>query len=542
MITYKNSISKLMVGGVAFLLITATNQSCTDLDVDIVSEYTETNFPVTDQEFIAATGQMYTQLRGEIAGSYHFLQEWSTDDGVVVARAGNWFDGARFVELHKHTWTPDHPIASTIWTWGYSMVSTSNRLMTLLEDSPESPSKSQFISEIRTMRALAYFFLMDTFGNVPIVTVFGEEELPTNSPRSEVFDFIVTELNESMEFLDVEVNAATYGRPTKWMAQALLAKLYLNSFYYLSTDDNYTGTPMFDQAIAACNEIIASGNYSLASDYLSIFRPDNGPQISEIIFASPMEAQLAPGMMFQRYELLPQHRDRFGLDFNPSNASTSQKVYYEYFDQQNDQRNNIWLTGKQFDDQGNPIIVNTTNIGLNDKYTGPNPDQDIAVQVELSPDIILENEAIFDKGNDLESQWQGYKIIKYYPDDNDFNRYQNNDYVIFRYADILLMKAEAILRGGTDPNGETALSLVNQVYARATGVENNYTSIDLEELFRERTREMAREGWRRNDLIRFGKWEDSWTFKTNSDPLRRIFAIPATELNINPNLVQNQGY
>jgi hypothetical protein len=539
-ITYKKPIQRLSIFGTALLLAAAA--SCTDLDVDIKSEYTESNFPITNEEFIAATGQMYTQLRGEIAGSYHMLQEWSTDDGIVVARAGNWFDGARFVELHKHTWTPDHPISNTIWTWGYSMVSTSNRLMTMLQDTPDSPSKSQFISEIRTMRALAYFFLLDTYGNVPIVTVFGEEEMPTNSSRDEVFDFIVTELEESMEFLSPEVNSATYGRPTQWMAQAILAKLYLNAFHYLSSDHSYNGTAMFDEAIAACNAIIASGKYSLVSDYLSIFKPDNGPEISEIIFASPMDAQLAQGLMHQRYELLPQHRDKYGLDFNPSNASSSQKGYYEYFDQENDQRNAIWLTGKQFDSQGNPIMVSTTRSGFDDKYNGPNPNEVIEIQVELTPDIILENEAIFDKGNDLESQWQGYKIVKYHPDADDFNRFQNNDYVLFRYADILLMKAEAILRGGTDPNGQTAEALVNEVYARATGKGNHYASIDLDALFRERTREMAREGWRRNDLIRFGKWEDSWTFKTDSDPTRRIFPIPATELNINPNLVQNEGY
>src|SRR5690606_9565805 len=139
-----------------------------------------------------------------------------------------------------------------------------------------------------------------------------------------------------------------------------------------------------------------SGNYFLVSDYMSIFRPENGPQISEIIFASPMEAQVAQGLMHQRYELLPQHRDKYGLDFNPSNASSSQKGYYSYFDQENDQRNGIWLAGKQFDNQGNPIMVSTTNIGLDDEYSGPNPSEVIQVQVELSPDIILENEAIFD--------------------------------------------------------------------------------------------------------------------------------------------------
>src|SRR5690606_29521373 len=153
--------------------------------------------------------------------------------------------------------------------------------------------------------------------------------------------------------------------------------------------------------------------YSFVSDYLSIFRPDNGPHISEIIFASPMDAQLAQGLMHQRYELLPQHRDKYGLDFNPSNASSSQQGYYAYFDQENDQRNASWLSGKPFDAQGTPIMVDTTNVGFNDKYNGPSPSEVIQIQVELTPDIVLEAEAIFDKGNDVQSQWQGYKIIKY---------------------------------------------------------------------------------------------------------------------------------
>src|SRR5690554_5858530 len=223
MIPNKKYRNKLIFLGSALLLATAI--SCTDLDVDIKSEYTETNFPITNEEFIAATGQMYTQLRGEIAGSYHFLQEWSTDDGIVVARAGNWFDGARFVELHKHTWTPDHAVSNKVWTWGYRMVSTSNRPLTLLEDTPESPSKPQCISGILAMRALGYVFLMDTYGNVPIVTVFWEEEMPTASSRTEGFNFIGSELRESLASLSPGVQGATYGRPTQWLAHALLAKL-----------------------------------------------------------------------------------------------------------------------------------------------------------------------------------------------------------------------------------------------------------------------------------------------------------------------------
>lgn len=135
----------------------------------------------------------------------------------------------------------------------------------------------------------------------------------------------------------------------------------------------------------------------------------------------------------------------------------------------------------------------------------------------------------------------GYRNIKFYPDATSTSRNQNNDIPVFRYSDIILMKAEAILRGGNATLGQTALSLVNQLRANRT-TSAPLVSVTLADMFAERSREFAWEGWHRNDVIRFGKYEGSWGFKTNTDVYRRIFPIPSSALALNPALKQNPGY
>jgi hypothetical protein len=136
----------------------------------------------------------------------------------------------------------------------------------------------------------------------------------------------------------------------------------------------------------------------------------------------------------------------------------------------------------------------------------------------------------------------GTRNIKFLADfTNPTSRNQNNDVPIFRYSDVVLMKAEAILRGGAATNGQTALSLVNSLRANRT-TSAPWTAVTLDNIYAERARELAWETWRRNDAIRFGKYEDKWGFKTNADPNRRIFPIPQGAITTNPKLVQNPGY
>jgi hypothetical protein len=135
----------------------------------------------------------------------------------------------------------------------------------------------------------------------------------------------------------------------------------------------------------------------------------------------------------------------------------------------------------------------------------------------------------------------GYRNIKFYPDSTSTSRNQNNDVPVFRYSDILLMKAEAILRGGTPTLGHTALSLLNQLRAERT-TSAPLTGVTLNDIYTERCREFAWEAWHRNDMIRFGKFEGSWGFKTDADVNHRLFPIPTAAMAVNPALTQNPGY
>lgn len=170
--------------------------------------------------------------------------------------------------------------------------------------------------------------------------------------------------------------------------------------------------------------------------------------------------------------------------------------------------------------------------------------------VTLTREIELLDYPTLDVGNDLKGRSQGYRSIKFYMDlktTKDQSRNQSNDVPIFRYADVLLMKAEAILRGANATLGDTPTSLMNQIrsYVHAPLITGSPT---LDDLLDERAREFVDESWRRNDLIRFGKFEDDWGFKHVVNPnaktqkFRRIFPIPTYVLNTNTNWRQNNGY
>jgi len=209
---------------------------CTKLNVKPVSALTPANFPTTPAQFVAATGPIYTAFASGGAGRQWWLVEnLSTDMEVLVARGGNWFDGGNYSTLNLHTYTADNGNLETLWYWGFSTISTCNQVLSLFSSVPESASKAQTIAEIKTMRALAYFFMMDNFGNVPIITTFGDTSNLGTQPRAKVFTFIETELLAQIPNLSTTVGASTYGRPTKYLAYAILAKMYLNAAAYIGT-------------------------------------------------------------------------------------------------------------------------------------------------------------------------------------------------------------------------------------------------------------------------------------------------------------------
>lgn len=530
------SVIKKLAG--AFVLAAMLFSNCTNLDIKAESELTPDNFPTKPEHFEAAKGIIYTILPANYAIDYWRLQSLSTDEALTPARAGNWDDGGQYRELHKHTWTPDNAIVNTIWTYAFNGIIACNRVMGMFDQVPEGTLKSQQFAELRMMRAFFYFILLDNYGNVPILKKFGDNT-PT-SLRADVFAFIESEVKEILPFLPRKKDATTYGRPTAWMGHALLAKMYINA-------QVYKGTAMYSEAVTRCDSVIKSGLFALDADYKSMFLPTNGPAVKEFIFAIVYDAYKIQGNSFTRYSLTPELRTKYGLGSrSPSNSTKTLPEYFDKFNLTGDVRNTTWLVGKQFEFDGKtPITVKTTYKGLNETYVGPYGGRDTIWQLELTREIWLRGDpSKMDTGNDFLSQYMGARSVKFYPDPNwePNSRSDNHDFPVFRYADILLMKAEAILRGAAPTNGETAVTLINQIRTRAKApvVSANPT---LDEFLDERAREFAWEAWRRNDMIRFGKYSGLWLFKDAvSGKFREIFPVPGNELKLNSKLVQNPGY
>ena len=541
---------------------------CRKLNVPIESQYTPANFPQSASDFVAAIGPVYTQMARNSSGTRYAVEYWrmqdlSTDEAIIVARDGNYNDGGQYQFLHKHTWSSDHPNVISCWSWGFGGINLCNSLLNVFATAPDGPVKTSALAELKAMRSLYYFFMMDLYGNVPIIDSFPVKVQPPTAKRSDVFNYIEKSLKDILPTITTQVDGSTYGRATKYMVFALLEKMYLNAEYY-------TGTPRYADAVAMADSILTKGPYSLDANYGSVFAPTNGPATKETIFAIPYDANLIPGNQFVRYGFAPYLYALYNMPSSTSTAmSTIPDFYFSNFNHPGDARDTFWVRGKQFYFPGQPINVSlypaaivpslqalypqaiypTTLKTLDNTFSGT--DQGILWQIEITDSLKLRGDpAKMDVGNDLLGQHEGIRCKKYYPDPNmnPSTKDANNDVPVFRLADVILMKAEALMRGNipsTTVKGEvqTPLVLLNKVRARSTA-RLAVDPITVDTLLPERAREFSWEGWRRNDLIRFGKFEGAWGFKTANptETYKRIYPVPTQELVLNPNLKQNPGY
>lgn len=526
---------------------------CTDLDVDVKSQYTEV--PNTPEAIEAVTSEIYNPYRTAMGRQHWMAQTLSTDEAVGVSMGSDYYDGGVYRQMTVHDWNADNGMLSTMWDGAMTGITTCNKTMKMLDGMSESD-----MAPVRAMRAYYHFLLMDNFGDVPIM---GDDASahPDRSKRADVCRFIESELKAIKDYLPSEVSEATYGKATKYMAEALLAKLYLNWNVY--TADNVadytpeTANPKIDDCIAMCDSIILSGNYALTDSFMVKFRPDNGSQIKDFVFVMPFDRETLQGMVHARFWKSRSGKDQFGVaPSGPAGNLRCPREFVEKFNLPGDNRNEQYLYGKQYywenyERTDRPFIIETTKNGYDQDYMEADKDEPISWQMDYTLDIPLRpnGESTLDVGNDQKGRAAGARSIKFYPDVNataSEGHNQSNDMPIFRYADIILMKAEAILRGGKATLGDTSMSLMNQIrtYVHAPLVTADPT---LDELLDERAREFADEGWRRNDLIRYGKFEDNWGFRYLypqgfNEKFRRIFPVPTSVLNTNTNWTQNEGY
>jgi hypothetical protein len=556
--------SRYLIRVIMILLgVAAFSQACTNLDEELYSEVTPANFFKTDAEFVSALGAAYTQFGGYATGDINEVQEMTTDEVVVPTRGSDWDDGGTQRRLHLHAWGYDDGFMNNPWDFCFSGVSTANRLIyqfqTLSDGGQvDADVAKAYIGELVAVRSFFYWQLVDLYGNVPYDNDFANAlAAPPQVPRATVYANIVSDLETAAPNLTQNVDGTTYGRMNYWAAKFLLAKLYLNA-------QVYSGTAEWDKAIAACDEIINSGKYSLESNYFANFNVDNSSS-KEFIFAIPYDQIFFTGFNLNMATLHYGSQYTYNLTSQPWNGYCTLEKFYNSYEDGDIRKGDVgtldgpavkrsnFVAGYQYTLAGALVI--------DDGADGADPDGK-PLNFGNMGDLINGQPA--PQINELGPQaWRqsGVRIGKWEfqiggtPD-------MSNDYSVFRYADVLLMKAEALWHKSGSATDAGALALVNQVRERAglsdlTSLDGKL-SFDLAgpvvsggELFNERGREMFAEHSRRQDLIRFGLWESvaKWVLPYHnvgdvlkSDSYLRLYPIPKTKLAANPNLVQNPGY
>ncbi len=520
--------------------------SCTKLEKNVYSVIPNDEFWKTPEQIAAGVAPAYQALQSIPDGNVYNLSTATTDEQIVPTRGGDWDDGGKWRQLWLHTWDKKTNTINDAWNDVYNGIGKINFILSVVNNLQSKPDNLDNINaELKTLRAYYYFLAMDLFGNVPLVVDFNTDpNSVTNSTRAEIFKFVETELKENIELLPATVDLSTYGRATKYFTYSLLARLYLNAGVY-------TGTPRWADCIAACDAVLSSGKYSLESNYFDNFSVKNDGSV-ENIFVVPFDNINIGGNNREMATLHYQNQTNFALSGGPWNGFCTAADFYSKFDTTSvytikgantyrtylDARAGQYLVGQQFKEKytyppNTNVLYSSTDASLILKDAGTN------LPIFFTPDI----KKVSDPSDAFRQA--GVRNIKYFPESGTSGN-QSNDMVIFRLADIMLMKAEALVRAGGDKSA--ALTLINTIRQRAYGDANhNWTTVDLtlDNILKERGREMAWESTRRQDLIRFGKFGDARVPEKAADPADghlNIFPIPEPQMSANTNLKQNPGY
>lgn len=505
------------------------------LDEVLYSDVTEKTYNYKNA--YQATGIVYANMR-DLFGhtNYYMVQETSSDEMVMPANASGWDDGGIYKRIHLHTWNSENPQLANMWNVFYKGVINANRVIDQLQtgkiQAPADATKEALIAEMRVARAYFYWLICDNFGDAALVTTTSTD-LPEKTPRKQIYNFLVAELTQSIPSLSEDNNRLMYGRFNKWGAKALLANIYLNAAVY-------AGEPKWQDCLKECNDIIKSGKYALQPKFKDIFKTQN-ENSSEMIFSIPFDENLGGGFFLYKYSWHGALKDKYNLQSTPWGSGSAMGVsqFIDTYDPDDKRLADTWLMGPQFAIDGiTPLKGSYDNAGKPLVFT-----KDL-------PDGLFTGEA------------QGYRMNKF--EVKIGARFDlSNDFPFFRYAQILFMKAECLLRTGDADGAATIVSEIRSrnftdpAKATVTGAQlqqdtkyhygyvQNYKIVDpgntqpvqfgrfLDEL----GWEFAWEGQRRRDDIRFGVFTTkSWlSHKPNGDG-RKVFLIPQSAINSNPKL------
>lgn len=478
-------------------------------------------------------------LQGTGRGIYD-LNTFTTDEAIMPTRGGDWYDGGFWQGLFLHQWGVNSDAILNTWEYLFRSIKQCNYSLEQIERFSATHSDKElpaYKAEVRALRAMFYYYTMDLFGRVPlIISSNAGDKTMMQAGRDEIFTFIVKELQEAAPFLSEERSntpGTYYGRVTRAVAYFLLAKLALNTEVYMDadwTDGVYpNGSTIYftvdGKRLNAwqttqyyCTELARMG-YRLENDYTSNFAIFNESS-QENIFVVPMNKTLYTNQM--QYPFRSRHYNHakaYGLGGeNGSSATLEVLQAYGYGTDAVDPRfDYCYFADEVYDLQGNPVLLDNGE-----------------------PLIYHPDKVALDVSNTEYEQTAGARMKKYEVDNTALKdgKLMDNDIVLFRYADVLLMMSEAKVRNGEDGTAE-----LNEVRGR---VGAPYREATLENLLAERQMELAWEGWRRQDLIRFRQFTRPYSFRPQlpgeADGYTTVFPIPEKVIVMNGLLEQNPGY
>ncbi len=479
-------------------------------------------------------------LQGTCRGVYD-LQTFGSDEALLPIRGNDWYDGGIWEQLYIHNWDAGHEAFKNAWLYLYKVITLCNHSLSVLDTNNSLLSSSYYeayTAEIRALRAIYYWYLLDLFGRVPIiigddVSIYDVKQ----SERSEVFKFVFDELmsvKDHLQWVSSANSGNFYGRVTAPVVTFVLAKLMLNAEIY--ADDNWTdkiytkGSDMkfnvynsslnaWEACIAFCNQL-ASSTFRLEPQYRTNFIIRNESSV-ENIWTIPMDKDLfGTHQENMTRSLHARHSDVYGWKSDNGTCATvhTMKVYH-YGEADIDKRFNDNFWSGEVKDGGYPVYDRT-----------------------MKPLVYYPMEAKLDLTQSDYLETAGARMRKYEIDRNakEDGQLIDNDIVLFRFADVLLMRAEAKLRNGED--GQADMDMVRTRAGMPT------RPLTLESILEERLLELCWEGWRRQDMIRFRCYEslfegDKWDEKVDeSSGFTTVYPIPKDITKLNHNLVQNPGY
>ena len=547
--TMKNNIDFkiFLMAVVTFVMV----GGCTELEDESFTDIVSTDFVPTAEDIGALLGTAYSDWRGVYFRgnrSYWTIQEETADALVRARKPYGFYDGGVHQLLHLHTWTSEDVAYGNVWSTAYGGVTSCNRLLFQIESGLiplEGPIKDAVMSEIKVLRASFYYVLVDIFGNVPLVTDFDVEPgfLPQQNSRLEIFNFIVDEITAAIPNLSEDHSVATYARfNNKWAAYGLRAKVYLNA-------EVWSGTPRWEDCIVACDMIINSNKgFALEPVQKNAFAEQN-QNSNELIWAVPFDEVFASGWHLNVLTLPHQASQTFNLRATGWGGLVSIPQFIDTYHPEDKRLTDGWFYGPVHSSSGELLKVNTGNMA--------------------GEPMVIVNEL---PGIDSSEEVHSYRVFKYEVPMGSDPSAMSNDVPIIRYADILMMKAESLMRLGRPGAG----ALVTEVRLRnfpdnpelatvtdAQLTDNSSYQYGVKDYLLGETHEtepipygrfldelgweFAAEGRRRQDMIRFGiftkKSRLSYQAHPNgSEEYRKLGPIPLAELNTNPNLTQNPGY